>query len=80
MNDFLNVAKSLEIKEISKDVNCDVDDSSQDQFYEENIEPKNGNAQEEDTVVTPCHDESVVTNSFPINRVFLDTLELHIKG
>merc|ERR1712189_151204 len=32
MNDFLNVAKSLAIKDISKDVNCDVDDS-QDQSY-----------------------------------------------
>ena len=36
-NDFLNVAKSLEIKEISKDLNYDVDDSSQDQSYVINI-------------------------------------------
>ena len=63
MNDFLNVAKSLEIKEISKDVNCDVDDSSQDQLYDENIEPNNGNTQEEDTIVTPSNDESVVEHN-----------------
>ena len=66
MNDYLNVAKSLEIKEISKDVNCDVDDSSQDQFYEENIEPKNGNAQEEDTIEYPSNVEQFQAYHFHI--------------
>ena len=37
MNDFLNVAKSLKIKEISKDMNCEVKDLSQDLSYDENI-------------------------------------------
>ena len=39
MNEFLNVAKSLEIKEISKAVECNVADSSQDQEVDKNIEP-----------------------------------------
>ena len=39
MNNFLNVAKTLEIKEISKDVNCDAANSSQDQEKEENLTP-----------------------------------------
>merc|ERR1719342_1913567 len=60
MNDFLSVAKSLEIKEISKNVDCAVDDSSQDHSYDENIEPNNGETKEEDTIVTPRNDESVV--------------------
>jgi len=38
MNDFLNVAKSLEIKEISKDVDCNVADSSQEEC-DKNIKP-----------------------------------------
>merc|ERR1712189_169580 len=38
MNEFLNVAKSLQIKAISKDVDQDVPDSQNDQEYDENIE------------------------------------------
>ena len=60
MNDFLNVAKSLEIKEISKNVDCDVDYSFQDQSYDKNIEPNNGKTKVEDTIVTPSNDESTV--------------------
>ena len=50
MIDFLNVAKSLEIKEISKDVEVDQDDpdSLNDKKYDETFEPNIGNLHEED--------------------------------
>ena len=52
MNDFLNVARSLEIKEISKEIDFDADDSSsQDQEYNENINPKIDNLHEEENIV-----------------------------
>ena len=51
MIDFLNVAKSLEIKEISKDIECDVVDPSQNQLDDQNIKPDNGNSHEEDAIV-----------------------------
>ena len=56
MNDFLNVAKSLEIKEISKNVDSNVDDSIQDQEYDEKI--NNGNSLEEKTIVNPSNVEA----------------------
>ena len=59
-NDFLNVAKSLEIKEISKDLNCDVDDSSQDQSYVINIKPNIENLHQEDTIVNPSIDDELL--------------------
>merc|ERR1712243_528225 len=60
MNKFLNVAKSLEIKEISKDVSCDAADTSQDQEFHENIEPNIGNSQGEETVVNLSSDKGEV--------------------
>merc|ERR1719342_1954702 len=53
MNDFLNVARSLEIKEISKDVDHDVPDSLNDQQCDENIEPIIKNSNEETTIESP---------------------------
>ena len=52
MNDFLNVAKSLEIKEISKDVNHDLPDLPNDQEYDKNIEPNIGNLHEENNILS----------------------------
>merc|ERR1719342_1581837 len=60
MNDFLNVAKSLRIKEISKDVSCDVDDLSQDLSCDENVKYYMGNSHEEDTIENPKNKEGVV--------------------
>jgi len=60
MNEFLNVAKSLEIKEISKDICSDTTDTSQDQSYDDIIESNIGDSQEEDTIVNPSNDEGVV--------------------
>merc|ERR1712126_657328 len=48
MNEFLNVAKRLEIKEISKDVDIDGDQSSHDQECNKKIETYN--VEEENTV------------------------------
>merc|ERR1719378_802774 len=53
MNEFLTVAKSLEIKEISKDVGYDVPKSQDDQESYENIEPNIESFLEEKTVVSP---------------------------
>ena len=53
MNEFLNVARSLEIKEISKDVDQDVPDSLNDQEYDTNID----NSYEEKTLVSPSNVE-----------------------
>merc|ERR1719342_574118 len=38
MNEFLNVARSLEVKEISKDIDQDASDSLNDQEYDKNFE------------------------------------------
>ena len=50
MNDFFDVAKSLEIKEISEDM-----DSTQDQECYEKIQPQNGIKREENTDVSPSN-------------------------
>ena len=47
MNKFLNVTKSLEIKEISKDVDLHLPDLPNDQEYDKNSEPNIGNLHEE---------------------------------
>ena len=39
VNDFLNVSKSLEIKDISKNIDYDVPESLNGQEYDKNIEP-----------------------------------------
>ena len=64
MIDFLNVAKSLEIKEISKDIECDVVDPSQNQPYDQNIKPNNGKSHEGDTIqnVNQSNDDGVVNH------------------
>ena len=82
MNEFLNVAKSLEIKEISKDVDRDVADSSHEQqVYEEAIEPNIEISQEESTILrlnnvkaeTECASNSVniqvnEADQYPCNK------------
>ena len=61
MNDFLNVAKSLEIKDISKHVNFNADDSSQEQSYDEKIEPHIQKLNETiETIENQIKDEEVV--------------------
>ena len=50
MNKFLNVTKSLEIKEISKDVDLDLPDLPNDQEYDKNSEPNIGNLHEENNI------------------------------
>merc|ERR1712243_203718 len=50
MNDFLTVSRSLEIREINKDVDHDVLDSPNDQEYDKNIEL---NLHEEKNFVSP---------------------------
>ena len=55
MNDFLNVAKSLEIKEISKDVDCNVPDFSEDQEVDEEIAPNIENTHEESQKIRPAN-------------------------
>ena len=40
LNEFLNVAKTLEVKEINKDVDYDEVDETQDQKFGENIIPE----------------------------------------
>ena len=47
MNDFLNVARSLEIKEISNEVDCDATDS----FQDTNMKYDFGNSHEEKSIV-----------------------------
>ena len=47
MNEFINVAKSLEIKEIGKDVDHGDLDSKNDQEYEKKFDPPNGDFYEE---------------------------------
>ena len=56
MNDFLNIARSLEIKEISKDVDHSVPDSQYDQDYDNNIDPNIGDLQEEETFLISSND------------------------
>ena len=36
-----------------KDVECDVDDQSQNQPYDENVEPNTGDSNEEDIICNP---------------------------
>ena len=52
MNEFLNVARSLEIKEISKDIDQDAPDSLNDQEYDKNIETSMGNFHEDNTITS----------------------------
>ena len=47
MNDFLKVAKSLEVKEISKEFDHEYPESINDQEYDKIIEPNIGNLHEE---------------------------------
>ena len=60
MNDFLNVAKSLEIKEISKDVDQDVSVSQNDQEYEKNIDPPIDDLHEEKDIVSQSNVEGEI--------------------
>merc|ERR1712126_698467 len=66
MNEFLNVAKSLEIKEISKDVDCDDTEASESFMDNDNVlqESESSNQPEsyEKTIKTP---NEVVSNNFP---------------
>ena len=57
MNEFLEVAKSLEIKVISKDEDYDVPDPPNDQQCDEKVEPVFENSLEETTVVSPSRDK-----------------------
>jgi len=57
MNDFLIVSRSLEIKEICKDIDHDVPDSQNDQEYEKNIEL---NVHEEKNFVSPSKVEGEI--------------------
>jgi len=57
MNEFLNVARSLQIKEISKDVDQDVPDTPIDLEYDKNIESNIGNLHEEKTIVNASDEE-----------------------
>jgi len=52
MNEFLNVAKSLEIKELSKDVDCDVPGSSQNEELDKNITPQIQNSYKKNNLST----------------------------
>ena len=49
MNEFLNVAKSLEFKELSKDVDCDDPGSSQNEVLDQDITPQIQNSYEKTT-------------------------------
>ena len=60
MNEFINVAKSLEIKEISKDVDQDVSVSQNDQEYEKNIDPPIGDLHEEKAIVNQSNVEGEI--------------------
>ena len=53
MNMFLSVAKSLEIKEIGNDEDCDVADSTQGAEYEKNIDPNIEDLYKETFIVNP---------------------------
>jgi len=53
MNDFLNIARSLEIKEISRDT----DHVGPDSQYDDNIDPNIGDLTEEETVSNPSSEE-----------------------
>merc|ERR1712126_305945 len=53
MNDFFNVAKSLEIKEISKNDKSDGADPTQEYSCDENIAPNTQNSHAEDSIVNP---------------------------
>ena len=81
MNEFLNVAKSLEIKEISKDIDCDVPDSPNDQQCDENVEPVFENSIKETAIESLSNDKGDFkhtstkvmsyrneTGQFPCNR------------
>ena len=57
INDFLNVAKSLEIKDISKHVNFNVDDSSQEALYDEKIETNIQKSNEGETIENQIEDQ-----------------------
>jgi len=85
MNDFLNVARSLEIKEISKDVESDIPDLSQDQEYDENMKH---NFENSNPVIENSHEVETIVNSsngqYPCrrcNKHFTQTGSLlrHIK-
>ena len=66
MNDFLNVAKSLEIKEISKHVDCDDTEASESFMNNDNILQESGSSNQpescEKTIKTP---NEIVPNNFP---------------
>ena len=53
MNNFLSVAKSLEIKEMSRDVNYDDLDSPNEEKFDENVEPNIGNLHDEKSTEIP---------------------------
>jgi len=55
MNEFLDVARSLEIKEISKDVDVDAPDSLNDQESDKNIDTSMGNSHGEKTITNPSN-------------------------
>ena len=55
MIDFLNIARSLEIKEISKDIDHGHPDSQSDQEFD--IDRNIGDLQEEETILIPSKDE-----------------------
>ena len=57
MNEFLEVAKSLEIKVISKDEEYDVTDQQNNQQCDEKVEPVFENSLEETTVESPSRDK-----------------------
>ena len=62
MNEFINVAKSLEIKEISKDVDQDVSVSQNDQENEKNIGPPIADLHEEKANVNQSNVEGEIEN------------------
>ena len=96
MTEFINVAKSLEIKAISKDVDNGVPDSNG-QEYDKNIEPHIGDFHKEKTIVNSNvngeieHKSSKVMShrneagQIPCNRcdklyTHRDSLNRHIKS
>ena len=60
MNDFLHVAKSLEIKDIRKDV--DAPDSQNDQEYDTNIKTNIENCHEEKNIVHPIFEDGEINH------------------
>lgn len=69
MNNFLDLAKSLEIKEISKDVDCNV--AQEQEVYEEAIGQSNESLQDESNNLRPSNNKAEIGIEYSSNKLII---------